>query len=139
MYGRSEIDIKFPTPIPVHITYQTAFVDDAGKLQIRKDIYGRDAVMLGLLKNSRNKDLEVMVSACPAELCAADGRLPAGVRQRQHLLVRPVVLRAPVRRPNAIRRPAPVGRRPNSVSPVTHPRPRISESKSTILVPGESR
>ena len=35
MYGRSEIDIKFPTPIPVHITYQTAFVDDAGKLQIR--------------------------------------------------------------------------------------------------------
>jgi hypothetical protein len=30
MYGRSEIDIKFPTPIPVNITYQTAFVDDAG-------------------------------------------------------------------------------------------------------------
>ena len=46
MYGRSEIDLKFPTPIPVNITYQTAFVDDAGKLQIRKDIYGRDAVML---------------------------------------------------------------------------------------------
>ena len=62
MYGRSEIDLKFPTPIPVNITYQTAFVDDHGKLQTRKDIYGRDAVMLGLLKNSRNKDLEVMVS-----------------------------------------------------------------------------
>ena len=34
MYGRSEIDLNFPTPVPVHITYQTAFVDDAGKLQI---------------------------------------------------------------------------------------------------------
>ncbi len=34
MYGRSEIDLRFPTPIPVNITYQTAFVDDAGKLQI---------------------------------------------------------------------------------------------------------
>ena len=32
MYGRSEIDIRFPTPIPVHITYQTAFVDEHGKL-----------------------------------------------------------------------------------------------------------
>ena len=29
MYGSSEIDLKFPTPIPVNITYQTAFVDDA--------------------------------------------------------------------------------------------------------------
>ena len=50
MYGHSEIDLKFPTPIPVNITYQTAFVDDAGKLQIRKDVYGRDATMLALLQ-----------------------------------------------------------------------------------------
>src|SRR6201991_2544888 len=57
MYGRSEIDIKFPTPVPVNITYQTAFVDDAGKLQLRKDIYGRDAVMLAIMKGGRTKDL----------------------------------------------------------------------------------
>ncbi len=62
MYGRSEIDIKFPTPIPVNITYQTAFVDDAGKLQLRKDVYGRDATMLALLRNSRSKDLESVVA-----------------------------------------------------------------------------
>src|SRR5258705_5959637 len=62
MYGRSEIDLKFPTPIPVNITYQTAFVDDSGKLQIRKDIYGRDATMIGLLKNGRNRALETLVS-----------------------------------------------------------------------------
>ena len=62
MYGHSEIDLKFPTPIPVNITYQTAFVDDAGKLQIRRDIYGRDAQMLALLKGSKNKDLENVVA-----------------------------------------------------------------------------
>jgi L,D-transpeptidase YcbB len=62
MYGSSEIDIKFPTPIPVNITYQTAFVDDAGKLQIRRDVYGRDGTMIALLKNSRSKDLENVVA-----------------------------------------------------------------------------
>src|SRR5262249_36583625 len=48
----SETDIKFSTPIPVHITYQTAFVDDAGKLQFREDIYGRDATLIAALKSS---------------------------------------------------------------------------------------
>ena len=43
MFGGSEININFPTGIPDHLTYQTAFVDDAGKLQIRDDVYGRDA------------------------------------------------------------------------------------------------
>jgi L,D-transpeptidase YcbB len=62
MYGRGEIDIKFPTPIPVNITYQTAFVDDAGKLQFRKDVYGRDATMLTLLRNGKGKDLENVIA-----------------------------------------------------------------------------
>ena len=34
MFGSSEININFPKVIPVHLTYQTAFVDDAGKLQL---------------------------------------------------------------------------------------------------------
>lgn len=62
MYGKSEIDLKFPTPIPVNITYQTAFVDDGGKLQFRKDVYGRDATMINILKNGRGKDLENVVA-----------------------------------------------------------------------------
>ena len=45
MFGGSEININFPKFIPVHLTYQTAFVDDAGKLQLREDVYGRDAKM----------------------------------------------------------------------------------------------
>jgi murein L,D-transpeptidase YcbB/YkuD len=80
MYGHSEIDLKFPTPLPVNITYQTAFVDDAGKLQIRKDIYGRDATMLALLKGTRSKDLEVMVSHAQPNYSRPSGSsLPAGV------------------------------------------------------------
>jgi murein L,D-transpeptidase YcbB/YkuD len=62
MYGSNEQDLKFATPIPVNITYQTAFVDDAGKLQIRKDIYGRDASMISMLKGSHNHDMEAVVA-----------------------------------------------------------------------------
>jgi murein L,D-transpeptidase YcbB/YkuD len=79
MYGHSEIDIKFPTPIPVNITYQTAFVDDAGKLQFRKDVYGRDATMLALLRNSRSKDLENVVAHSQPSYAHPTGSLPAGV------------------------------------------------------------
>ena len=43
MFGGNEINIDFPKPIPVHLTYQTAFVDKDGKLQLRDDVYGRDA------------------------------------------------------------------------------------------------
>jgi len=80
MYGRSEIDLKFPTPLPVNITYQTAFVDDAGKLQIRKDVYGRDATMLTLLKGNKNRDLENLVAhAQPNYTRPSGSSLPAGV------------------------------------------------------------
>jgi murein L,D-transpeptidase YcbB/YkuD len=79
MYGQSEIDLKFPTPIPVNITYQTAFVDDAGKLQLRKDLYGRDAAMLALLKNSRNRDLENVVAHSQPNYSRPTTGLPSGV------------------------------------------------------------
>jgi murein L,D-transpeptidase YcbB/YkuD len=79
MYGHSEIDLKFPTPIPVNITYQTAFVDDAGKLQFRRDVYGRDATMVALLHNSRNKDLENVIAHSQPSYSHPVGDLPAGV------------------------------------------------------------
>lgn len=79
MYGRSEVDLKFPTPIPVNITYQTAFVDDAGKLQFRKDIYGRDAAMINILKNNRGKDLEAVVAHSQPSYSRPATTLPSGV------------------------------------------------------------
>jgi murein L,D-transpeptidase YcbB/YkuD len=80
MYGSSEVDLKFPTPIPVNITYQTAFVDDAGKLQLRKDVYGRDATMIAMLKNARGRDLEnVVAHSQPGYSRPPGSSLPPGV------------------------------------------------------------
>jgi murein L,D-transpeptidase YcbB/YkuD len=60
MFGNNENEIKLNNPIPVHLTYQTAFVDDAGKLQLRDDIYGRDKELLAILKGDRkNADVAV--------------------------------------------------------------------------------
>jgi murein L,D-transpeptidase YcbB/YkuD len=80
MYGQSEIDLKFPTPIPVNLTYQTAFVDDAGALQLRKDVYGRDATMLSLLHSGRNRDLENVIAHSQPNYVRPAGNLPDGVR-----------------------------------------------------------
>lgn len=79
MYGRSEIDLKFPTPIPVNITYQTAFVDDSGKLQIRKDIYGRDAQMAAVLRSGKTRDLENVVAHAQPSYARPRADIPAGV------------------------------------------------------------
>jgi L,D-transpeptidase YcbB len=54
LYGPSEHNINLPTPIPVHITYQTAFVDDAGELQVRPDVYGTDAKTRNLIRSERS-------------------------------------------------------------------------------------
>jgi murein L,D-transpeptidase YcbB/YkuD len=58
-----EQDIQFPTSsyIPVNLTYQTAFVDDDGKLQFRDDVYGRDRQLLAILKSSELKVADIPV------------------------------------------------------------------------------
>ncbi|MGN6749674.1 MAG: L,D-transpeptidase family protein [Xanthobacteraceae bacterium] len=61
MFGPSEVDIQFPTFIPVNLTYQTAFVDDAGKLELRDDVYGRDRALLAVLKGSDRKVADIPV------------------------------------------------------------------------------
>jgi len=118
MYGKSEIDLKFPTPIPVNITYQTAFVDDAGKLQIRKDIYGRDAAMLSLLKGGRTRDLENMVAhAQPSYTRPPGSSLPAGVNfASDNTYSGPSFFERLFGGP-ATTPPAPVGRKPQQQRP----------------------
>jgi murein L,D-transpeptidase YcbB/YkuD len=61
MFGTGEKDISFPKPIPVHLTYQTAYVDDAGKLVIREDIYGRDARVLAELRGSERRYADIAI------------------------------------------------------------------------------
>jgi murein L,D-transpeptidase YcbB/YkuD len=54
MFGTAEQDIQLqPTPIWVHLTYQSAFVDDAGKLQIRRDVYNLDSRTIAAIKSER--------------------------------------------------------------------------------------
>ena len=61
MFGAYEADIQFPTFIPVHLTYQTAFVDDQGKLEFREDIYGRDQALLAILNGTERKVADVPI------------------------------------------------------------------------------
>jgi murein L,D-transpeptidase YcbB/YkuD len=53
LYGDSERTINLKTPVPVHLTYQTAFVDESGQLQFRRDVYGRDEEILRVLRDER--------------------------------------------------------------------------------------
>ncbi|HEX9070910.1 MAG TPA: L,D-transpeptidase family protein [Pseudolabrys sp.] len=78
MFGGSEININFPKFIPVHLTYQTAFVDDAGKLQLREDVYGRDAKMFAILKSSERKVADVAVERAP-NTSSKPVRMPVGM------------------------------------------------------------
>ena len=65
MFGGSEVNIDFPVHIPVHLTYQTAFVDDAGKLVIRDDVYGRDAALIAILKGNERRVADIGVDRAP--------------------------------------------------------------------------
>jgi L,D-transpeptidase YcbB len=78
MFGGSEININFPKFIPVHLTYQTAFVDDAGKLQLRDDVYGRDARMIAILKGSERKVADIAVERAP-NTSSKPVRMPVGM------------------------------------------------------------
>jgi murein L,D-transpeptidase YcbB/YkuD len=53
MFGGAEQNIQLPSQIWVHLTYQTAFVDNAGKLQTRRDIYSLDSRTLAAIKSER--------------------------------------------------------------------------------------
>ncbi len=77
MFGPGEVDIRLPSQIPVHLTYQSAFVDEAGKLQIREDVYGRDARLLAVLKSSERRVADIAVERRPATTINRDAlRLP---------------------------------------------------------------
>lgn len=43
--GMQPLVVPLPQPIPVHVLYITAWVDDAGNTHFRDDIYGRDVTL----------------------------------------------------------------------------------------------
>jgi murein L,D-transpeptidase YcbB/YkuD len=42
MHAGEEKQVSLKEPLPVHIFYFTAWVDDTGALHLEKDIYGYD-------------------------------------------------------------------------------------------------
>lgn len=78
MFGGSEININFPKNVWVHLTYQTAFVDEDGNLQFRKDVYGRDARMLAILKGSERKIADIGIERA-STTSAKPVKMPIGM------------------------------------------------------------
>jgi murein L,D-transpeptidase YcbB/YkuD len=78
MLGDNEININFPKPLWVHLTYQTAFVDENGKLQLRDDVYGHDAKMIAILKGSERKVADIAIDR-PPNTSAKPVRVPVGM------------------------------------------------------------
>ena len=59
MYGQDEKQFKLMSRPMVHLTYQTAFVDDDGKLVIRDDLYGFDQRIHTILTTDERKIADV--------------------------------------------------------------------------------
>ena len=117
MFGGSEINIDFPVHIPVHLTYQTAYVDDAGKLVIRDDVYGRDAKLIAIMKGDERRVADIGVDRAPTGSASAATPCATTCRVATRLL-QPV--RGLVRR----RARCPAGRRPSQ--PVAQPQRRAT-------------
>jgi murein L,D-transpeptidase YcbB/YkuD len=50
--GGARKTVSLRNPVPVHILYWTAWVDERGTIHFRKDIYGRDALLAAALKEA---------------------------------------------------------------------------------------
>ncbi len=79
MYGSAEVDIHLKNPIPVHITYQTAYVNDDGKLVIRDDIYGRDQSYFALMKGSERKVADIATETRGGGTSMRPPKMPDGL------------------------------------------------------------
>jgi murein L,D-transpeptidase YcbB/YkuD len=47
-----ETRVDLETPVPVHLIYRTALVNDRGGVEFRRDVYGRDADIWSALQNA---------------------------------------------------------------------------------------
>jgi L,D-transpeptidase YcbB len=76
MFGAGEQDIQLPAQIWVLLTYQNAFVDDAGQLQIRRDIYNIDSRTFAAIKSERGMIEPMQERKREQEVAATSQRRP---------------------------------------------------------------
>ena len=83
-YVRRGGEIKLTNPIPVHITYFTAVVDDAGKLHYRPDIYALDGRVASKLEGQTVNIATASVdkSDAPKPEATPTGEAPAKAKSR---------------------------------------------------------
>jgi L,D-transpeptidase YcbB len=67
-YGEQEKTIKLRNPIPVHVIYQTAFIDKNGRLSVRDDLYDLDSATLEIMRGKDRliADVPIRREAAPA-------------------------------------------------------------------------
>jgi murein L,D-transpeptidase YcbB/YkuD len=79
-FGGAEQEIELaPGAVWLHLTYQTAFVDDDGKLQIRRDLYNIDRRTLAALKHD-----PVVAEPAPAAKHEREASSPSRRRRTAH-------------------------------------------------------
>jgi len=59
LFGKDERTFKLVNRPMVHLTYQTAYVDDGGKLVLRDDIYGFDARINAIMHSAERRIADV--------------------------------------------------------------------------------
>ena len=100
LYGGPEQEIDLQTvPIWIHLTYQTAFVDDAGRLQIRPDLYNLDSRTLAAIKNAHTVSAPPLPAPKSEPVVAAPARQPAVAPQKRkqaHHPPRQVAVQPPI-------------------------------------------
>jgi len=83
MYGSAEREIDLQaSPVWIHLTYQTAFVDDAGRLQTRRDLYNLDSRTLAAIRSARVSPESAPEPKHEPEMAAPTPAAPAHHRRR---------------------------------------------------------
>jgi murein L,D-transpeptidase YcbB/YkuD len=59
LVGHEEKTFKMINRPMVHLTYQTAFVDDSGKLELRDDIYGFDSRIHAIMRSDERRVADI--------------------------------------------------------------------------------
>ena len=81
MFGQEEKEFKLQKQPMVHLTYQTAFVDEDGKLKIDDDLYGFDARIHAILHSEERRKANIVPPRDPK-------RDQATVKSNQEILRR---------------------------------------------------
>ena len=86
--GGAEHEISLGSgPIWIYLTYQTAFVDDAGKLQTRRDLYSLDSRTLAAIKSTHATANPAPERKSGPEMAAPEPAAPAQRRKVAHRAV----------------------------------------------------